>query len=187
MATTFTTLTTTQNYQLLLGCGHSREKKLYIKGKEEWTNLFTIDFNPDVKPDLVFDLNNPYLPFNDNSVDEIHAYEVFEHTGKQGDFRFFFEQFNQLYRILKPDGHIFATVPLPSSVWAWGDPSHTRVFPKETLVFLHQPSYDGVGVTPLSDFRFVYKSDFDVVHLVETEDTLQFGLKAIKPSRCKIT
>ncbi len=168
--------------QLLLGCGSNRAKKLNVQGRAEWSGLVTLDCNADHKPDVVHDLHDP-LPFDDNSADEIHAYEVLEHLGRQGDWRFFFAQFSDLWRVLKPGGYLLGTVPLPSSPWAWGDPSHTRVIPRESFTFLHQPSYAQVGVTAMSDFRFVYKADFDIVHLADNGDVLEFGLQAVKPSR----
>jgi hypothetical protein len=35
----------------------------------------------------------------------------------------------------------------------------------------------------MSDFRYMYKADFDGVALVENEDTCRFVLKAVKPAR----
>ena len=89
--------------------------------------------------------------------------------------------------MLKPGGTVFGTVPLPSSPWAWGDPSHTRIIPRESLIFLVQPQYDAqVGVTPMSDFRFFYRADFDIIHLQENGHVLEFALQAVKPSRCSL-
>lgn len=170
--------------ELLLGCGSSRAKKLQVNGRAEWSDVVTLDYNGDHKPDVVHDMGQLPLPFTDDSFDEIHAYECLEHVGTQGDYKFFFAQFSDLWRILKPDGVLLGTVPLPSSPWAWGDPSHTRLIPKESFVFLCQPQYEAqVGITPMSDFRFCYKADFDVVHLRENGHCLEFGLRAIKPSR----
>lgn len=169
--------------ELLLGCGRSRVKKLHVSDHPSWEGLITSDINEEVNPDVIIDLNWPHLSFEENELDEIHAYECLEHCGKQGDYRFFFDQFSEFYRVLKPDGYFFGTVPLPTSVWAWGDPSHTRVLPKETLMFLHQPQYQYVESSPMSDFRFCYKADFDIIHLKEEGECLQFVLQAIKPSR----
>jgi SAM-dependent methyltransferase len=174
--------------ELLIGCGSNREKKIAWKGKEKWTNLVTLDINPDHKPDVVWDLNDIPLPFDDNTADEIFAFEILEHLGKQGDFWFFFSQWADFWRILKPDGIFFGTVPHWQSVWAWADPSHTRVIPPESFTFLSQPEYaKQVGVTPMSDFRFIYKCDFDLIHLRTNEaQQTEFMLKAIKPSRISI-
>lgn len=166
--------------ELLIGCGSSRAKRLKCDGKDTWENLTTLDINADHKPQMVWDLNEFPYPLLDNSMDEIHAYEVLEHTGTQGDYKFFFKQFSEFHRILKPGGHFLATVPALNSVWAWGDPSHTRVIQKEQLIFLRQRSYEQVGTTSMSDFRNIYKADFDIVVAYEDAGCLNFILRAIK-------
>lgn len=168
--------------ELLLGCGSNRAKKLHQQGRPEWAGLVTLDIEPRHNPDVVHDIHDS-LPFDANFADEIHAYEVLEHCGRQGDYQFFFRQFSDFWRVLKPGGILFGTVPLPTSVWAWGDPSHTRVIPKESFVFLHQPSYAQVGITPMSDFRSLYRADFDILLLSEAGECLEFALQAVKPSR----
>ena len=72
-------------------------------------------------------------------------------------------------------------MPLPTSPWAWGDPSHTRVLPKESFIFLDQDAYQQVGQTPMTDFRYLYDGDFKARKLGETDDHLWFILEAIKP------
>jgi SAM-dependent methyltransferase len=174
--------------ELLLGCGSNRTKKLAPNGNHEWNNLVTVDFNADHKPDIVHDLENIPLPFEDNSADQCHIYDCWEHIGKQGDFRTFFAQFEDYWRILKPDGLLMIISPHVSSIWAWGDPGHTRVASSEMLVFLNQEEYTKqVGKTPMSDYRFCYKADFDIVHAQITEDRqFRFVLRAVKPSRISI-
>lgn len=148
---------------LLIGCGSKRERLVLVDGIEEWDELVTLDLNPDHKPDVVHDLEELPYPFEDNEFDEIHAYEVLEHTGQQGDWRFFFAQFTEFWRILKPGGALVASVPHWAGKWAWGDPSHKRVINEGTLVFLDQEEYEKqVGVTAMSDFRFVYKGNFKI-------------------------
>ena len=169
---------------LLIGAGLSRRKLADIDGREGWGNLTTLDINPAHAPDVVHDLNALPLPFYDEAFDEIHAYEVLEHCGTQGDWRYFFAQWSDFYRLLKPGGVFMGTVPAPGSAWVWGDPSHTRFVPPESLVFLNQPAYTAqVGITPMSDFRHVYRADFDVLHSQIAGDTFAFVLRAVKPSR----
>lgn len=168
--------------ELLLGCGSDRTKKLVVAGRAGWSSLVTLDREASHNPDVIHDLMEP-LPFLENTADEIHAYEVLEHTGSQGDWKFFFRQWDDFYRVLKPNGFFCGTVPLVNSPWAWGDPSHTRVIPKESFVFLHRPAYAQVGKTPMSDFRPVFKADFDILHLLENGECLEFVLQAVKPGR----
>lgn len=170
--------------ELIIGCGKQKDKKtLTSNGDKIYKNPITLDINPDVKPDVVHDLEIIPLPFKDNEFDEIHAYEVLEHTGNQGDYKFFFNQFTDFWRILKPDGFLCATVPKWDSIWAWGDPSHKRIINQGTLVFLSQDDYkkqiDG-GVSPMTDFRYIYKADFKTVYYRDVGEKLQFVLQAIK-------
>lgn len=167
--------------QLLIGCGSSREKRMTCDNNYEWGELTTLDYNLDHKPDVVWDLTERVgLPFFENTFDEIHAYEVLEHTGTQGDYKFFFWQFSDFWRILKPGGHLLVSVPTAKSPWAWGDPSHTRIITPEQLIFLRQSSYAEVGKTSMSDFRSIYKADFDIAYQAEADDTFYFILRAIK-------
>jgi len=167
--------------ELLLGCGRSRTKYLVLADRPAaWEDLTTLDHEATHSPDVVHDLNNPVLPFASDLFDEIHAYEVLEHLGTQGDWRFFFKQFSEFWRVLRPGGIMCGTVPLPTSIWAWGDPSHTRVLPRTAFMFLAQRFYDQVGKTNCSDFRSCYHADFDVFYLKDAGESLQFGLRAVK-------
>jgi predicted SAM-dependent methyltransferase len=166
--------------ELLIGCGSNHTKRLSADGTKVWSNLTTLDYNADHNPDVVHDLMALPLPFVCNEFDEIHAYEVLEHLGQQGDYKLFFAQFSEFWRLLKPNGHFLATCPSRNSVWAYGDPSHTRIMQLEQLVFLSQREYKlQVGKTPMSDFRNIYKADFQTVFQEDDGETIRFVLQAI--------
>jgi SAM-dependent methyltransferase len=116
----------------------------------------------------VHDLNVLPLPFADNSFNEIHASDVLEHTGQQGDWRFFFAQFSEFWRILKPGGYFIGTCPKWDSPWAWSDPGHSRLISHLSLIFLDQENYRSIGSNPMTDYRHVYKANFRT--MVTTED-----------------
>ena len=166
--------------QLLIGCGHSRMKRLWIGDDTAWEDLVTLDINGDCKPDVVHDLEVLPLPFKDSSFDEVHAYGVLEHLSDQGDYQSFFAQFSEFYRILKPGGSLLAIVPNDKNVQQWGDPSHRRVINLVTLAFLAQDSYKQCGQTMMTDFRGIYKGNFSLVWHQVNEDLLHFVLMPIK-------
>lgn len=180
-----------EHVELLLGCGRDRARRIEVAGRRDFgPHLVTLDHNADHEPDVVWDLGQLPLPFRDDTFTELHAYEVLEHTGRQGDWRFFFAQFSEFWRILRPGGILAATCPSWRSMWAWGDPSHTRVITSGSLVFLSQQQYriqvDGKGPqgdkgrTPMSDFRFVYSADFETLLSQEDAEQLVFVLRALK-------
>lgn len=176
---------------LLLGCGSRREKLL--GERKEWGELTTLDIEASHKPNIVFDLEGigdevrpglvQRLPLFPDFYDELHAYEVLEHVGQQGDVRKLLAQFSEFWRVLKPGGLFLGTVPDYRSEWAWGDPSHKRVITQGTLVFLSQRQYrEQVGKTPMSDFRSFYKADFELRRCAVQGGQMLFELEAIKPS-----
>lgn len=173
--------------ELLLGCGSRCQKLFTIDGRSTWGELVTLDNVESHKPDVLHDLRDPALPFPDEHFDEVHGYEVLEHIGQQGDAELLLRQFTDYWRVLKPGGHLCATCPSWASLWAWGDPSHTRIISSGTLVFLNQAEYTKqIGRTPMSDFRHIYKADFEPVHIEENEHNLRFVLRAVKPSRVSV-
>lgn len=130
------------------------------------------------------DLNKFPYPFEDNLFDEVHAYEVLEHLGHQGDYEAFFAQFSEFWRILKPNGVFVASVPSMHSDWVWGDPGHTRLITQGTIVFLSQKQYAAqVGITPATDYRNIYKGDFEAIELKDDGETFWFVLKAVKEAK----
>lgn len=177
--------------ELLLGCGHRREKMIKIPGHEQWANLTTLDMNPDCKPDILIILNAyprwgsvPWMEeelLPDNSYNEIHAYEILEHLGRQGNVESFFHDFGEIWRILKPNGYLCATTPA-GPTWTWGDPGHRRVINEGSLVFLSHAEYEKqLGQTPMSDYRSLLgKTNFEIIEARKNENCFWFVLKALK-------
>lgn len=174
--------------ELMIGCGNRRDKAFILPGdKQEFDNLVTCDFDPMCGPDIQHDLNNFPWPFEDNEFDQIHAVEVLEHLGTQGDFRAFLKCFEEIWRILKPKGRLYASCPKWNGLWAFGDPGHTRIINEGSLVFLNQAEYERqIGNTPMSDYRYWYKGDLrpveqDGVQVISYEgETFRFVLEAWK-------
>lgn len=191
--------------ELLLGCGYSRERRvippmaIMRDDERRFVNVTTVDANAACKPDVIANLDSldwrgkyiednfrAWYPIKD-TYDEIHAYELLEHLGTQGDFASFFRFFSVAWYTLKPDGFFCATVPSRFSPWLWGDPGHRRAILPESLVFLCQPEYTKqLGNTSMSDYRHFYREDFDIVQSIDDRVTHSFILRAVKPSRISL-
>jgi len=203
--------------ELLLGCGHFRDRRLDVRQfvskelydpqipeSERWRFVTTVDINPSCNPDYVMDLEkgfetsqkprpndidlfrsigDVYWVLRDNVFDEVHAYEVLEHLGDQGNATQFFGDFDEMYRVLKPGGFLCGSVPSRYSPWLWGDPGHRRAILPESLTFLSRPCYDQVGKTWMADYRGMFVGDWDVVHCRDNEENMFFILRAVKPAR----
>lgn len=162
---------------LLVGCGKNLTKQLYLVDQpREWAgNLVTMDMNPEIGADVVFDMEelhgNPRgkLPFPDSSFDEIGCFNAMEHWGRQGDWRGWFYEMGEFHRILKPGGQMFILVPIGEDRFA--DPGHTRFFQMNHFGFLSQKFYEQNAVlkSSFTDYRWYWKKDFDILVLQEHE------------------
>ncbi len=155
---------------LLIGAGNSRVKKVSIVGEEAWTGeLVTLDMNNACGADIVWDLENRPLPFKDEEFDEIGAYDVLEHIGRQGDWRGWFDEMAEYHRILKPGGKFGIMVPVGEDRFA--DPGHTRFFGFNHFMFLNQKFYaDAIAMgTACTDYRWYWKKNFNVLGGQELE------------------
>ncbi len=156
---------------LLLGCGFSREKKVRLPDQsEDWAGeLVTCDMNPDCGADVVCDLDTHPLPFPDETFEEMGAYDVLEHLGRQGDWRGFFDEFADYWRILKPGGQFGVIVPIGPDALA--DVGHTRFFSANTFLSLSQEWYrKREGTSAFNDYRWYWKRDFEVRAMTQVEN-----------------
>jgi len=133
---------------LHLGCGRDT---LDIPEYKD-ADIITLDQDAELKPKIVCTLGRDLIPLADDSVDVAIAIHVLEHIGKQGEMKEWFQFWEELYRVLKPDGFLYFESPLYSSVWAWSDPSHTRALSPWSFVFFQQESYR-LKPTRISPFR----------------------------------
>lgn len=170
---------------LLLGSGSEHSRRVQHSGKTDFSDgvLVKLDMDAGVNPDVVHNLDELPYPFTDNEFDEIHAYECLEHCGRQGDGEFFFAQFGEFWRMLKPDGIVAITVPLWDSEIAWGVPDHKRVFPPSLFGFLEPSYYDNLGKPGYADYRhWLGKTNFKVLHVQRLDAAMQLCvvLRAMK-------
>jgi SAM-dependent methyltransferase len=168
---------------LLLGCGRTRSGP----------GIVTLDADARLEPDVVCTLGVDPLPFADDSVDGAIAIHVLEHIGRQGETTEWFQFWEELYRVLRPQGVLTFESPLYSSVWAWADPTHSRALSPQSFVYMSQNSY---RLTPSAISPYRIRCDFEPLRpyerlrdgnpeLVRSEEYSHFRgmLQAKKPFR----
>jgi len=178
---------------LLIGCGNSHDKRITFGPSTDpeldWgegsleksfdnADLVLHDFSPDLDSvDYNNDLNMLPYPWLDEEFDEIHAYEVLEHCGRQGDGDFFFAQFNEFWRITKPGGYMCISVPMWDAEVAWAVPDHCRVMPPGMFGFLTKEYYEDVGKPGYGDYRHLLKGCYwQTIGKDESEEQLHVVL-----------
>lgn len=155
---------------LLLGAGHSRHKRVWLESAPDWTGeLVTLDMGDNCGADIVWDLDKRPLPFEDNQFDELAAYDVLEHLGRQGDWRGWFNEMAEYWRILKPGGLFGILVPVGTDHFA--DPGHTRFFGMNHFSFLNQDFYKKCldENIPVTDYRWYWKKNFNIKFIIEKD------------------
>jgi len=78
-----------------------------------------LDIRPEVNPDIICNIEEG-LPFKDNCLDAVMAFDVLEHIhlGKT------VEAIEEIYRVLKPEGRLSVFVPSADGRGAFMDPHH---------------------------------------------------------------
>lgn len=91
-------------------------------GFRKMLGAVNVDGYTSCEPDLQWNLNDIPWPWDDNSVDQIHAYHIFEHI------KDWWMAFNECARILKPEGLLEIRVPDASSDSALTYRDHLHIF-----------------------------------------------------------
>lgn len=126
-----------QGKHLDLGCG-GRPRNPY-----GYSDLCGIDIyqHPNLSPSVEFKLANlaiHAIPFADTYFDAVSAFDVIEHiprvlTGGVNGTRFpFVELMNEIWRVLKPNGLLYALTPAYPRLDAFKDPTHVNIITEGT-------------------------------------------------------
>jgi len=122
---------------LNLSLGSSANHSVTSNG-HRWINL---DMNPKANPDVLHDLNELPLPFEDNTFDCVLATHIFEHLEKTQ----WVKVVADIHRILKPGGAMIAVTPHGSSDVALGMAQHKQAFFECTWNTIRAESYTKPG------------------------------------------
>jgi SAM-dependent methyltransferase len=123
--------------------------------------------------DVVHDLNIYPWPWENNSIDEILALDIYEHLDN------FIKSMEETHRILKDNGNVFLKVPYWNSSSAYIDPTHKRGFHELTFDFF-DPSREFCKLRPYySTARFKIISIAYIINLFQPYISVPF-IKKIK-------
>ncbi|WP_151448376.1 methyltransferase domain-containing protein [Lacisediminimonas profundi] len=138
-----------QRTHLDLGCG------LKPKNPYGYETLFGIDIrareaDPSGATVIGANLATQPIPFADDSFDSVSAYDFFEHIPRvaldyaSNTSRFpFVELMSEIWRVLKPDGLLYAITPAFPSEKALRDPTHVNIITRKTHRYFTQPDVLG--------------------------------------------
>jgi SAM-dependent methyltransferase len=119
------------NNRLNIGCGANQ-----MPG---WLNL---DCNPDLKPDIIFNLDTPlfpFFPFPKAWFDVVFACHVLEHIVH------LHELMAAIHHILIPGGRLVILSPYATSDDAFEDPHHVRLLNEKSWMYFDKRTYDNPG------------------------------------------
>jgi SAM-dependent methyltransferase len=133
----FKNLTMQSTRHLDLGCGPTP------RNPYQQTELYGVDIDPaNTTPGVTIKQANlavQAIPFPDQYFDSVSAFDFFEHIPRvlptpQGDgTRFpFIELMNEVHRVLKPGGVLYALTPCYPAFEAFQDPTHVNIITDKT-------------------------------------------------------
>ena len=131
--------------KLNLGCG--------------WTPIegyINIDVDPLKYADLVQDLNVVPWLFENNSVDEIHAQDCFEHLyplGKAEGQMNIVALMRECHRVLKVGGLLDVIVPTTEGRGAWQDPTHVTYWNQNSFLYYVEGTVEHTILDPGFGFK----------------------------------
>jgi hypothetical protein len=121
-------------YQLIFKWAERNKLPMYDLGGafNSPDNFLSVDIEGDV--DVKCDFNKG-LPFDDNSVGVIRAFDFLEHTPNQ------IESMNEIYRVLAPNGWLLSFTPSTDGRGAWQDPSHISYWNEHSFWYYTDENY----------------------------------------------
>ncbi len=135
---------TEQRQHLDLGCGQ-RPKNPY-----GYERVFGVDIRagltaPGIEHIAAANLSVAAIPFESDRFDSVSAYDFFEHVPRvvidaNGQTRFPFVQLmNEVWRVLKPGGLLYAVTPAYPHEKAFRDPTHVNIITAKTQRYFTRP------------------------------------------------
>jgi SAM-dependent methyltransferase len=101
-------------------------------GRKKIVGAVNLDVTSETEPDVVHNLDKAPWPFRDDSFDEVHAYDVIEHT------KDIVVTMSEIHRVCRHGAAVNITVPHFSSFGAFTDPTHRHFFGRFTFDYFSE-------------------------------------------------
>lgn len=143
-----------------LGCGNFKRI----------TDAIGIDIIDMPSVDVIADLNLGLSFIPDNSINEVYSFHFLEHIQNLELLM------KEIYRILKPNGHFYGTVPHFSNPYFYSDYTHLRTFGLYSFNYFTKQGdyfkrntptfYNDISFT-LNNIKLIFKSPFRNRNLIK--------------------
>ncbi len=154
-------------------------------GLDKREGYVNVDVMPSVNPDMVYNLEELPLPWEDNSVDEILMFHFLEHLNLLKP-AWWFEWWAEVHRILKPGGQVVVIFPRWNSEDAFGDPGHMMILTHQRFLYLSKKAYMVARERKLSMTQYPITFDFDIIVAMtdgyQNQDCTVVLRKVVSPS-----
>jgi len=145
-------------------------------GNTKVPGFINLDIDPSVNPDILCDIQTS-LPFENDTVDEIRAYHIFEHIGDR-----FFNLMQEMYRICANGAIVDVRVPHHRHDYFFGDPSHVRPITIESM-----KRFSKTPDNTLQSFGILLNVDFVVIsHNYILEPFFESQFKTLPEDQCNM-
>lgn len=116
--------------------------------------------------DVIADLTKPW-PWEDSSIDEVLAFDIFEHLPNK------VQTMNELWRILKPGGRATIKVPTTRGVGAVCDHTHVSQWCAGTFEYFEKGNFARERFRGSSYYGV--KADFKIISMEQSSYSNKFG------------
>lgn len=175
-----------------LGCGSSPRNPF---GAEKVYGIDIVKRDDLVEDNIFFEKSNLILesiPYENNTFDSVSAYDFFEHiprvvVNNNETFLPFINLMNEIYRVLKDGGELYAITPIYPKESAFVDPTHVNFISKNTYKYFCEPDlwakmYGYNGRFEIIRVQIV-NFDYEVNQKIGFKKTLRSLLNFINPKR----
>lgn len=135
-------------------------------GTEKITGAINVDMNPDNRPDVLFDIREPF-PYSNDTCDKVFFFHCIEHIEKRYHVRIL----QEIWRVLKPGGQLVISYPEFSSIIEhWKRDTNSKRDFWEATIFgrqLYPGDYHVCAMDTLSLVNILIGVGFECMHAPE--------------------